>query len=1022
MAMGTRGTGFVQFFPLFVAFLLFFSAVFVPMGGLLYSQELPAPNASIAEEQDYAFAIGLHRDGLFQIAAEQLEKFARKYPQSIKLQDALFLRADCLFQLEQYAAAVRELTTFVNQYPASNLADNARFRLGDTYLKLRRNRDAIDAYKTILENPKNPSIAGEAAYWIGETYLKDADYTNALKYYTLSYEGFPGNRLQDYAAYSVAWTNQKKGDYAKAAEWYRIVIDKLPQSSLVQSAKVKVGECYYYVKEYARAIEELTGAKAGIDSTELRGEADYLIGESYYNLGQLDKAQKQYESFLKDYPRHRLTNEVQYALGWTLFKERQFASSSDVFGKLASATGEIGEAALYRKGVSEKLAGKREAALETFRKLPQQHPTSEYADNALYDAGTILFEDKKTAEAKSYFEKIVVDFQNSDVIADAYMMLGECCAASAAYDSARAAYEKSLSFGGGTFETKVNSLYQVAWCSFKSRKYKDAVSGFTRFLSSYPAHPKAVEAQYWLAEAEYQGGDFKGALKQYQILAGVAKHPHREEGMYGIGWSYFRLGDFPRAIGAFEQLILAYPSGKFSFDARLRLGDCYFQQKDYKKAAGSYRTVVRLFPKNEGADYAQYQLGQTYYRSGDQDQATDQFTALIKTYPNSSLADDAEYALGWMKFQRKDYLAAIRDFQATIANYPNSELMPRSYYSIGDAYYNLRQYPAAEKSYREVLRKFPKSSYASDALTGIQYCLVAQGKREEAVNEIDSYVKENPSSANAEQLEMKKAELLFSEKQYADAAREYRSFATKYPQSSSRPQAVFWSARSLQEAGNLLEAAKVYQEAADAPQADVNIKGNALLEGARIYLRLKDYEQSFAVLARAETQLSGTEFSPQVAYLQGLVFYENGATDDAKAKFEFVVAKYAASIEADKARIGLTKIALKEKNFNYAQDYAQRVATSRTDEIGAEAQYLSGLAYGEAKDWSNAITAFLRVRYVFPSHEQWLAKAYLGIGQAYEQTNNSAKAKESYQQVLKIYKSGQEFEEASRRLKGLEQQ
>lgn len=1006
---------------LFLTFLFLFSALTGTDSFRAVAQNLPALNSNITEEQDYAFAHGLYKDGLFPIAEEQFDKFIKKYPQSVRIQDAQFLRADCLFQQEQFSAAAREFSIFVSQYPTSILSDNARFRLGDTFSKLKRNRDAIESYKSILDHPKNSSVAGEAAYWIGEIYLKEGDLTNALKYYLLSYEGFAGNKLQDYAAYSAAWANQKKGDYAKAAEWYRLVIEKFPQSLLVSSSRVKIGECYYYTKDYPRAIEELTTAKASIDSAALRGEADYLIGESHYNLGQYEKARKQYESFLKEHPQHHLTKEVQYALGWTLFKERQFVPAAEVFGRIASAEDQLGQAAQYRKGVAEKLAGNRESALQTFSKLPSWDPRGEYADNALYDAGTILFEDKKTNEAKDYFGRIVAGFGGSDVIADAYMMLGECYVVNATYDSARSCYEKALSFNELSFETRVNSAYQLAWCAFKMLKYKDASADFSKFIASYPDHPKSAEALYWLSESEYQGGDFRGALKHYQAIAGVASHGRREEALYGIGWSYNKLLDFPKAIESFEKLIIAYPSGKFSFDARLRLGDCYFQQKDYKRAAGAYRTVVRLFPKSEGADYALYQLGQTYSRSGDHDQASDQFSALIKSHPKSSLSDDAQFALGWMKFQRKEYLAAIKEFQVVLANYQESELVPRAFYSIGDSYYNLRQYAVAEKSYREVMRRFPTSPLAADALTGIQYCLVAQGKSKEAVGTIDAYVKENPTSPNAEQLWMKKAELLFSQKQYLDAAQEYRSFADGHPQSNIRPQALYWYARSLQEADSISEAATAYQVAADAPNASENIKGNALLEAGRIFLRQKDYEQSFKVLDRAERDLANTEFASQVAYLKGLVFFENGATDDAKAKYEFVVSKYPSTVEAARARIGLTRIAMRAKEYAAAQSLAQEVATTRTDDVGAEAQYLSGLTYAQSGDWQNAITAFLRARYVFPSHETWLAKAYLGLGQAYEQVNDVIKAKESYQQVLKISKSGEEFEAASQRLKMLGQ-
>ena len=983
------------------------------------AQNLPTPNSTIVEEQDYAFAYGLFRDGLFQNAAEQFSAFVSKYPQSLKVQDARFLHADCFFQMEKFGDAAREFSKFIKEYPVSPFSDNARFKLGDTYAKLKRTLDAIETYKSILDQPRNPAVAGEAAYWIGEIYFKESDIPNALKYYTLSFEAYAGHRLQDYAAYSAAWANQKKGEYAKAAEWYRQLIDKLPQSPLVPSARVKIGECYFSLKEYKRAIDDLGEARARIDSAALRGDADYIIAESYYNLNDFENAAKKYESFLRDYPAHRLINEVQYALAWSYFKGRRFAEAAEAFSKIPSGDSQLARAAAYRKGVAEKLAGNRAGALTTFRQVYQNDPQSEYADNAMYDAGVLLYEDKKLEDAKVCFGRVVTEYSRGDASTDAAMMLGEYYASVLAFDSARVYYSKALISENATFETKVNSVYQVAWSNFKLRNYKESAAGFTRFLSAYPGHPKSVEAQYWLAESDYLGGDYKAALRHYLDVVKNPNHPRREESMYGIGWSHYRLADFPRAIDAFERLILAYPSGKLSFDARLRLGDCYFQQKDYKKAAGAYRAVVRLFAKNEGADYAVYQLGQTYYRSGDHEQATDQFGVLLKSYPSSSLADDAQFAIGWVKFQRKDFLGAIRDFQATIANYPASELIPRATYSIGDAYYNLRQYVPAEKAYREVLQKFPRSPVAADALTGIQYCLVAQGKSKEAVGAIDSYVKENPASPNAQQLEIKKAELLFSQKQFPEAAAAYRTFAQQYKNSALRPQALFWLGKSLQEADSLLAAAEAYQEAADASGASVNIRGNALLESARIFLKRKEYEQTYKVLADAENTLSTTEFAPEVAFTKGLVFLDNGALDDAKTAFEFVVSKYPTSIEADKARNSLAKMAITAGQFPAAQGLSQGVATSRTDEVGAEAQYLSGLAFEQNGEWQEALTAYLRLRYVFPSHERWLAKAYVGLGHAYEQLKDPAKARESYQQVLKILQNGEEFDEATRRLTNL---
>jgi TolA-binding protein len=1019
--MGAEVTRMRQRTRLLAGVIVLVYLAFQLMNQETFAQVASPPSApSIAEEQDYAFAYGLYKDGMFQLAEQQFGRFIQHYPSSVKLPDALFLKAECVFQEGQYDVAVKELSSFVSRYPSSNLADDASLRLGDTYLKLNKSDDAIAAYKAVLDSYGKSDLAGEAAYWIGEAYLKKGDYDNAIKYYSLSYENYPENRLRDYALYSIAWTYQQQKDYAKAAEWYWTLATQYPQSSLASASRLANAECSYYLKDYAKAIDKLLAARQGIDSLDQKAEADYLLGESYYHLDQFSSAQKYYEEFLASYPGNKLEREVTYALGWALLKQKKFGAAAETFSKLTSGNDAFALAAMYRKGVAEKLGGKRDEAARTLNMLYTIDAKSDYADNALYDLGLMMYEDKKIPEAKQYFEKVTAEYPTSDVLADGYEMLGECFFAEENYDAARAAYGQALKQAGAPPEVKATASFQIAWCLYRTNRFKEASSQFSRFSSEYPGDSRAAEASYWMAEAEYEAGDYQSALTHYQSLLGKAGIARREEAMYGLGWSYFKLKDFPKAIEAFERLIVAYPTGKFSFDARVRLGDCYFQQKDYGKAAGDYRAVIRLFPKKDGVDYAYYQLAQTYFRSGDRDQAAQQFAALIKAFPDSPLADDAQYALGWIKFQLKDYVGAIKEFQKVTANYPGGDVTPRAHYSIGDAYYNLQQYEAAERAYRDVIRLFPKSSYAMDALTGIQYCLSAQGKSQEALGVIDSYQRENPDSSASEQLSLKKGELLFSQKQYDSAANEYQSFTQRYPNSPQRAAAFYWLGRSLAESGKLAEAAAAYSQAAGVKSAPDQIVSSSLLEAIAIYRKQKQYDQAFALLMTAEKELANTPSAAEVSYIKGMLFYENGASDEARNQFEFVISKYPGTDQADRARMGLAMISLDSHNFSAAQSLAQQVATSRTDQVGAEAQYLSGESYLQSKEWQNAVTSFLRVRYVFPSYETWVAKALLGLGQAYEGLGNRLKAKEAYQSALKMQKEGEVASAASQRLKALE--
>ena len=994
---------------------------FILLAPALLSQVINSSKpGGLAEEQDYAFAYGLFADGLYQLASEQFDKFVEKYPASSKKIDAVFLSIESKFQQQQFDTAARLFSRFVKEHPDSRLTDDASLRLGESYLRLKKNQEAMVPLKDVLDRFAQSELAGEAAYWIGEAYVRTGEYENAVKYYALGFEHYPSNRLRDYCLYGIGWAYQTKGDYTKAAQWYERLSKEFPSSDLVSASLVRNGECFFYMKEYRKAIQELSASFGGITKTEEKGEAQYLIAEAYYHLGEFDQARSQYEQFLKEYPGHRLERDVLYALGWSYLKLALYSQAELTFDRLVAPADALAHSSLFRRGVAEKFGGKAEKALSTWSEVVQKAPRGDFSDNALYESGMLLYERNKISEAGPFFERVTREYAASDVLADAFRMAGECLIVDSSFAKAKEFLAKAIAVPQASFDSKVNSLYQLAWSQFKLGEFAEGIQSFTQFLENYQTHSKAVDARFWRAEAEYRLGRFDAASVDYVSVADL-KSAHREEALYGSAWSYFKLNNFSGAKEQFEKLLAAFPSGKFSFDSRVRLGDSFFFLKEYAGAEGAYRTVIRQFPEETSVDYAYYQLGQTYYRGGKFNDAVAEFNEMMKRFPRSSLADDAQYAIGWIWFQNKQYPEAIKEFQKILRITPESDLVPRAIYSIGDAYYNMKQYAAAEKTYRDVLNRFPKSPYVADAIAGIQYCLLAQGKQQEALRVIDDFLKENPDAGVAETLALKKGDLLYSQQQYDGAAKEYRVFAEKYPGSPFVASAFYWIGKCYLAQNRILDGAQAFERAASVNNGSAKIISQSLLELGEAYLNLKSYEKALGAFTRLEREFPQSEVTPDAMYLKGKALEHTGTTAEAHQQFNALAGRFPKTTAADRGRLALARIYMSETNFADAVQFAQHVATTRTDELGAEGQYILGLIESTQKNWQAAITAYLRLRYIFPTQEEWLAKAYLGLGEAYEQTNESRRAREAYQTVLKFERQRDAVAEAQRRLKRMEQ-
>ncbi|KKU82491.1 MAG: Outer membrane assembly lipoprotein YfiO [Microgenomates group bacterium GW2011_GWA2_47_8] len=998
---------------------ILFSTFFVLASAALSQVNTSGKPSGLAEEQDYAFAYGLFKDGMYQLAADQFDQFVKKYPSSMKKTDAVFLSIESRFQQQRFDTAARLFGRFVAEYPNSRLTDDASLRLGESFLRLKKNQEALVPLKDILDRFAQSELAGEAAYWIGEAYVRTGDYENAIKYYSLAFEHYPANRLRDYALYAIGWTYQTKGDYTRAAAWYTRLPKEFPASDLVSASLVRNGECFFYMKEYRKAIQELAGSSKGITKAEEKGEAEYLVAEAYYHLGEFEQARIHYELFVKEYPGHRLERDVLYALGWTYLKIADYPRAEQAFDELVSGSDALAHSGLFRKGVAEKFGGKTGEALTTWTEVTRKAPQGEFSDNALYESGLLLYEQNKPSEARPFFERVTKEYPSSDVLADSYRMAGECLVADSNFAKAREVFARAIAVPDASFDARVNSLFQLGWSQFKLGQYAEGIQSFSQFLETYGNHPKAADAMFWRAEAEYRLEQYDASSNDYVSVADL-KSVRQEDALYGAGWSYFKLNNFGKAKEQFEKLVAAFPSGKFVFDARLRLGDSFFFLKEYAGAEGAYRTVIRQFPQEASVDYAYYQLGQAYYRRGNYNDAVSQFNELMKLFPKSSLADDAQYAIGWIWFQNKQYPEAIKEFQKVLQNAPESELVPRALYSIGDAYYNLQQYGAAEKTYRDVLNRFPKSPSVADAVSGIQYCLLAQGKQQEALTVIDLFLKENPDAGVAQTLYLKKGDLLYSQQQYDGAIKEYRAFSEKYPGSPLVAAAYYWIGKSYLAQNRTLDAAQAFERAASVNNGGAKTTAQSLLELGDAYLNLKSYEKALEALTRLERSHSESEVMPDAMYLKGTVLAQAGTTADAHRQFNTLVGRFPKTTAADKARLALARIYLKETNFSDAVQFAQHVATSRTDELGAEGQYIIGLTESTQKNWQAAITAYLRVRYIFPTQEEWLAKAYLGLGEVDEQTNEPRRAQEAYQTVLKFERQREAVADAQRRLKRME--
>ena len=124
-------------------------------------------------------------------------------------------------------------------------------------------------------------------------------------------------------------------------------------------------------------------------------------------------------------------------------------------------------------------------------------------------------------------------------------------------------------FKPGGFEVKTS--YEAARAEYEQRRYEPAISGFTEVLTVAPASPLADNAQYWIGEC------------------------------------YYSMGNYEKALDAFNK-VFDYPESNKLADANLKLGLTYIKLNNNDSAKKEFNAVVQNYPDSDAAKYARAEL------------------------------------------------------------------------------------------------------------------------------------------------------------------------------------------------------------------------------------------------------------------------------------------------------------------------------------------------------------------------------------------------------------------------------
>jgi tetratricopeptide (TPR) repeat protein len=694
---------------------------------------------------------------------DELNQLADELVAGPKLQgqeaQVYYVVANAGFERNDYARTNEYFNEYVKARGKMSRSDY--FRHGFSQYKLRSYREAVPNLERAVGAPD--SLSQMASYYLGFCYIESKDPTSAKLAFQKAAQGGPGSKpaISEDALYQLGKISFLTGDYTQALEALTQYTQRYPRGTYVEEAQSMIGESYLYSRNYPQAIayfesiprntsrlkkayqtvcfyyglqlleqsgydQALGRLRKAVDNPhdpDMALSARYWSAEAQFRQGDFRTARGSWETYLRSpgVAQNEFAARAHYGIGWTYFKEKNYAAALKSFDDYLSRAGanepktpvvdanlRAGDCAFVQKNYAransyyQKAAAMRfafqdyaayqiaegnfrqrqyESAVQAFDQLANNFRNSELRDNALDRISDIYLNwIRNNNLAARYAQTLVNEYPRSPLAAAAYIRL-----AVIAYDNGDEAqtiqyFKKVLSDYGRdqqNTQTALDNLSQLLPPDEFDRVLRD-------FRNQNPQSGNNLGALVFnTAKSRFYDGNYSAAadgfsnyIREYRNGASYL------EALFLRGRSYRELRQFPRALEDFAAVYSTPSVNDFTLNALQEAGEIKFETRDYNGSLELYRSLLQLSGRAENRATALFGMADNLEALARYDQAIE---SLIQIAENNDVEvfarTKASVAIGRCQYKGGRLSEAFETYAEVERNFKN-EFGAESQYMI----------------------------------------------------------------------------------------------------------------------------------------------------------------------------------------------------------------------------------------------------------------------------------------------------------------------------------------------------
>lgn len=559
-----------------------------------------------------AFKLGQSalREGLFQEAVNALNLLITELPNDPQIAQSYFLRGDAHLGLGLWQSAIDDFQQYlqlrsglIDSYAYERIAD-AQLALGQTDAALASYNSAIDSGRSLIPQLILQERVAQNYISIGQADNAVAIYDNIL---TVARNAGYRAAIELDAAQAYLSANRTEEAVARAqtiVDSYTETVSAYDALLILDANDVAVnsyqrGIINFIYGDYPTAIDSFNDYTSNFVLDAIPARLYLLLGRSYRELANWEAARVAFQTLINQYPSDPLLGTALLERGRTYFLEGNIAVAVETYVAVADDYPNLTEPsaeALWRAGF---LYGTRldeyDLSRETFTRLANEFPNSEWALNGLQIAASSAISNNQPAVAENFYNRIAVVATGEDRSAALYWVgrfaleRGDQAGAEDAFAQARAAAPDSffaqrsndiligrepfLPPSGVTFTFDEEAERQQAEDWLRSLFSIEQTGNLSLLSSELENDPRMVRGRELWAVAAY--GE---AQDEFEAILDEARDTGNIVTSYQMAHFLRDIGDFRSSIVAGADVIVA--TGQATLDvppylARLRYPSYY---------------------------------------------------------------------------------------------------------------------------------------------------------------------------------------------------------------------------------------------------------------------------------------------------------------------------------------------------------------------------------------------------------------------------------------------------------------